>query len=475
FKREGFERLMQDVRMKNIECIMVKDFSRFGRDYIETGNYIEKILPFMGVRFISVADNFDSMSENAGNEKLAMNIKNLVNDMYAKDISQRITLAHRNAMENGSYIGAVAPLGYRIESIDGKRKLMIDDETAEIVRFIYQQYLSGISFTDIGKILYEKKIHRFTDYRMYQSIYWKEGQELHQWSDVSVRKILLNRVYTGDLYQGKTKRKPCGRNKNIEYVAEDELIVVKSTHEPIISEEDFINVKHLIERNSNNSRSSQIKHDNVPRAFKGVVYCGDCGKKLSERYHSLVDGSVVYTYRCKGTAYVDHRKCSNKSVKESDMELLFIEAVQNEFRTTKMKQKDMIAIHEHVIREKKNSYYKEKRKLEREKGIGTNKLSETYMDYKNGLLTKHDYELYRKKAKEDDKFIERYILELEKKLQKMNIRAKEETKFLRSLFKVKTKKLCKELVESLVDKIEVYGDGRIIIHFKFKGGDFNGN
>lgn len=132
FDRKGFMRLMEDVKSHKINCIIVKDLSRFGRDYIETGNYIEKILPFLGCRFIAVTDGFDSMSGNAAESQLAVDIKNLVNDMYAKDISKRSALAKKMAAKAGSYIGGFAPYGYNIASINGIRKLVVDKQLSLI-------------------------------------------------------------------------------------------------------------------------------------------------------------------------------------------------------------------------------------------------------------------------------------------------------------------------------------------------------
>jgi DNA invertase Pin-like site-specific DNA recombinase len=126
FDRPGFERMMNDVREGKINCILVKDFSRFGRNYIETGNYLEKILPFMKVRFISVCDNYDSFAPDAKNQELSMNIKNLVNDAYAKDISAKERAAKRIAQKNGEYVGSTAPYGYCVEKINGIYKLMVE-------------------------------------------------------------------------------------------------------------------------------------------------------------------------------------------------------------------------------------------------------------------------------------------------------------------------------------------------------------
>lgn len=148
FERAGFERMMDDVRAGKVNCILVKDFSRFGRNYIETGNYLEKILPFMKVRFISVCDHYDSFAPNAKNQELSMNIKNLVNDAYAKDISAKERAAKRMAQKNGEYVGATAPYGYRCEKVDGTYKLIKEPQAAKIVQRFLKNTLPAKKFAD---------------------------------------------------------------------------------------------------------------------------------------------------------------------------------------------------------------------------------------------------------------------------------------------------------------------------------------
>lgn len=190
FDRKGFMRLMEDVKSHKINCIIVKDLSRFGRDYIETGNYIEKILPFLGCRFIAVTDGFDSMSGNAAESQLAVDIKNIVNDMYAKDISKRSALAKKMAAKAGSYIGGFAPYGYNIASINGIRKLVVDKQCAGIVKMVFEKYAGGSSYNDIISGLYANKIHRISDYKKYHHVYCESGETLHQWGQNIGSRIL---------------------------------------------------------------------------------------------------------------------------------------------------------------------------------------------------------------------------------------------------------------------------------------------
>lgn len=467
FNRAGFERLMQDIRMKNVDCIMVKDFSRFGRDYIETGNYIEKILPFMGVRFISVADNFDSMSDNAVNEKLAMNIKNLVNDMYAKDISQRITMSKRNAMEKGEYIGTVPPYGYKVERVNGKRTLIVDKKAAVIVRLIFELHGSGLSAVEISKNLYEKKIHRITEYRIYGTVYHEENQILYQWTDSSLHAMLKNEAYIGNLVQGKVYNKTYTGDTKQKNNPEEKWVRIENTHEAII---DVL----LFPEQREKRQSDNVSKDLIKEIFHDKVYCGDCGKKLKTSiYSSEKNLTKQYLYYCRWAYSVDHRKCTKKTIRKKQLELLLLTAIQNEFGHLNLKAKDITAINEGVKEEKKSQYNQEKNNLDKRLNIERQNLAHIFMEYKEGAYTKNQYEVIRKQGVENEKFIFTCISDLDKKMMKLDRRAEEENKFLRSLFKIKKQGVNAELIDTLVEKIDVYSTGKVVIYFRFKGGDFN--
>ena len=239
FDRPGFERMMNDVRAGKINCILVKDFSRFGRNYIETGNYLEKILPFMKVRFISVCDNYDSFAPGAKNQELSMNIKNLVNDAYAKDISAKERAAKRIAQKNGEYVGSTAPYGYCVEKINGICKLIVEPEAAKIVRRIFEEYASGDGIQSIIDRLFEDRVHRISDYNQYHHVYCQDGENLHQWGNSSIRAVLNRNNYYGDLVQRKYESRFQRGEKWCDILDQSQWIITPNAHEPIISRELF--------------------------------------------------------------------------------------------------------------------------------------------------------------------------------------------------------------------------------------------
>lgn len=197
FERDAFKRLLEDIKKHRVNCIVVKDFSRFGRNHIESGHYIEKIFPFLGVRFISVTDHFDSFLQPDQDELLSMNLKNLANEMYAKDIGRRIKSAKELKKQQGSYMGGRPPYGFRIQVEGALRLLVPEKEEMSIVQEIFHQYSGGKSISQIAQLLYEREIHRPTEYHTYGHIARRKSERLYRWSVCSIKGMLANPVYCG--------------------------------------------------------------------------------------------------------------------------------------------------------------------------------------------------------------------------------------------------------------------------------------
>lgn len=237
FERDGFLRLLQDIRLGKINTVIVKDLSRFGRNYLEAGNYIEKIFPFLGVRFIAVADDFDTGREDNENKQLASEIKNLVNDMYAKDFSQKARLHLRQRREEGSYVGGVPPYGYRAEW-NGKRRTLIPDENTEgIVRFIYEKYIETGSGTAVARELSIRRVNPPALYQKTKEVYYVPGAEEYKgWNKSAVERILRSETYVGTLVQGKSSITARDERNRVRK-PEAEWVITEEAHEPLIDRE----------------------------------------------------------------------------------------------------------------------------------------------------------------------------------------------------------------------------------------------
>ena len=199
FDRPAFQQMMEDARAGKINCIIVKDLSRFGRTYIESGNYIETILPFLGIRFISVNDHFDSEEGFNQNKSLEISLKNLVNDMYAKDISKRVTCSRRMDMEKGKFVGSNAPYGYLVDFNDPLRKYVVDEQAAQVVRQIFAMALEGTNLRSISSALQSYQLSSPGEYLKTRSLHHSNETDKKPWYIGTISTILSNQAYIGNM------------------------------------------------------------------------------------------------------------------------------------------------------------------------------------------------------------------------------------------------------------------------------------
>ena len=474
FEREGFERMMRDVRARKIDCIIVKDLSRFGRNHIETGNYIEKIFPFMGVRFIAVTDNFEIIDISGQNETMSVNLKNLVNEMYARDIAVKVKASKRAKWEQGSYTGGIPPYGYRAEWIDGKKYLFIEEDTAQIVRKIYELFLSGKNMKEIAVWLYDNKVTRPTEYHKTRRVYCMDGEKLLQWPRATVKLILTNPVYMGCLVQGCT----CGKDymmRSRHDIDSGDWSVKEHTHEAIISEELFFETAGKFEKSSvycnkdGFSKKISVEED----IFADILYCGDCGSKMKRvsavREFSSKDKVRTYCYKCPKSDRIDSFKCAGKSISLYSLTDIVKEAIRHEFTLSGMCPKDLVEMNNREMETLKEEWNAQidmlGRKLE-----GITKLgSEQYLKYRMGEMDEGGF----KRAKEENDKKAASIREESRviagKLRKIDSETARKNHFLRTLMKGSGKgELTAETVRTLFERIEVYPEHRLKVNFTFE-------
>ena len=310
FERPGFRRMLADAECGRINCVIVKDLSRFGRNAIDSGYYIEKVLPGLGVRFIAVTDSFDSLEGDGG---VLLPLKNVIAESYALDISRKCRSVQRQNIRDGRFIGRLAPYGFS-KSPDDCHRLIVDEEAAAVVRRIFTWASSGIGAGEIVRTLNDMNILTPSRYK------WEKGLLTNEkllgrpyWQLRTVMGILQDRVYVGDMVQGKT------RTVNYKEIAvsPDEWVCVPNTHEPIISRELFERVQALLRRASEKDR--EIRSQAVaysPHVFKGKVYCAHCGHPM-HRNRQNTDG--IYWYRCVSQWKYHKDACCQVSVKEEEL------------------------------------------------------------------------------------------------------------------------------------------------------------
>lgn len=476
FGREGFEHMMRDVRLRKINCIVVKDLSRFGRNHIETGNYIEKIFPFMGVRFVAVTDSFDSMDISGQNEGVDMGtaLKNLVNEMYARDIAVKVKASRKAKWEQGSYTGGIPPYGYRAEWIGDKKYLFIEEAAAGIVRKIFELFLSGKNMKEIVIWLYENKVARPVQYHKTGQVYWQGEGELEQWSRATVKMILTNPVYMGCLVQGRT----CGKDymmRERHDIDSGDWSVKECTHEAIVSEDLFFEAAGKFEKSSvycnRNGFSKTVPVDED--IFAGVLYCGDCGSKMKRvsavrEFHSR-DRIRTYSYKCPRTGRIDSLKCEEKSITLYSLMDIVKETIRQEFILSGVRPKDLVEMNNREMEALKEGWKAQLVMLGRKLEDITKLGSEQYLRYRMGEM---DEACFKREKEENDKnaaSIREEIRAVSEKLRTIDSETARKNHFLRTLMKGSGKgEVTKEIVRTLIEKIEVYPEHRVKITFAFK-------
>lgn len=477
FEREAFERMMGDVRMRKIDCIIVKDLSRFGRNHIETGSYIEKIFPFMGVRFIAVTDNFDSMNIAGQNETLDVSLKNLVNEMYARDIAIKVKSSRKAKWEQGSYTGGVPPYGYRAEWIDGKKCLFIEETTSDIVRKIFELFLSGRNRKEIVVWLYEQGIVRPTEYHKTGEIFHRDREKLLQWSRESVKMILTNPVYMGCLVQGRT----CGKDYRIRSrhdIDSGDWSIKEHTHEAIISEEVFFRAAGKLEKSSAYCHKSGFGKTVPPKEdiFADVLYCGACGSKMKRisavKTFSTGNRVRTYSYNCPKYDRIDGEKCASKYIALQTLTDMVKEAVRQEFALSAMRPKKLIEANIREAEKQKEEWNQERHRLEKKLENLKRLESEQYAKYRMGEMDEKIFLLEREENAKKAASIQRRCAEIEERFRTIDAQTIQKNHFLRALVRGNEKtELTGEVIRTLIHRIEVYPDHRVRIVFAFQRQD----
>lgn len=463
FERPGWERMMEDVKCGRINCVIVKDLSRFARNYLEAGDYLEKIFPFLGVRFIAVNDHFDSAGEIYQEKELVIDFKNLANDYYSKDISKKVMSAFRIKKEQGLFIGSKAPYGYVLEN----NKYVIEQPAADIVRRIFEMKIQGTSAYKIANILNQEGIPSPSRYAGERGVKKYKDCSHVLWQPGAVSRILYNRVYVGDLVQGKYNRSIYSKERRGKR-KEESWEVIEKNHPAIIGREVFQEVQEMKERNRQvwKDRQGGPGYENV---LEGILVCGICHHPMW-RNKDVRDGKARYYFFC-GSAYGHSQvECNTSSIADHkifDMVLKQIKlqidlAVEVSRLLEQLKQSDSYSI---VYRQKKRQVERIRDELCRHVYLKTS----IYEDMKKGILTKEEYltakEKYAGKIAELETELDGKQAELNDFEQYMS----GENRWLKAFSNIRdAKELTREMAVSLLDKVEVYEDKRIHIRFRFQ-------
>ncbi len=468
FIRPEFSRMMNDLRDGKIDCIIVKDLSRLGRNYLESGEYIEMVFPFFRCRFISVTDHFDTKYQQAD---ISVQLKNMANEMYAKDISRKICSTMHSIQKQGKFAGSRAPYGYLIDPQD-KHQLIIDEETAPIVKQLFELLAEGNTVHYVatsmnergvpspGRILYDRGIAK-TDH-------FKNSK----WYMQTVKRILQDEVYLGWMVSGKNRSTyHIDGQKGSRPVPRDEWIITKGTHEPIITETLFNKVQEYFVRMKQEHGQTAVYNSKSKKTsiFKGHLRCGECGQAMFLR-NKKGHGKTTAWYYCALHENYNSSYCVKKAVKKEDVETIALKLIHTQIKLF-TDARDMIA----SLNKKESS--KTKYRIYNDQIRGVKKQIEKYMslkaslyeDFANGILSQSDYlsmgQEYAQKADE----LRIFLSELEKEAEKYSQSFGMVGSWAKMIEEYRdTDVLTAEMVDAFIDEMILYNNGHVEIKFRFK-------
>lgn len=462
FKRPEFERMMEDIRAGKVNCVIVKDLSRFGRDYIEAGRFIQKTFPAFHVRFIAVTDNYDSLSADKTDSTLVLPVKNFVNDSYCRDISMKVKAHQKVKRLEGKCISAFTVYGY-LKNPDDKNQLVVDEYAADVVRKIFSWKIAGMSLGTIASKLNELGILSPMEYKKSLGIKFSTGFEsagTAKWAAVSVKRILINRVYIGYMEQGKQEKVSYKVNKRI-VKPEDEWIQVKNTHEAIISEMDFLLVQELLKFDGRTSVDSDTAN-----LFSGILMCADCKTPMIKRVNTYKGKKKVF-YICQTKN--KSLGCSRHSIEEDVLKEILLKEIKTWI--------DLMTSYSEImdVMDKMNINYKQVVEYDSQIGVLRNEYNKYYglksgllSDLREGLIDKEEFDefhsLYTKKCDELELAMNNQKA-LVKKMFQNGVAAKAQLDRYRESKDLG--ELTRELLVTMVSKVYVHEGKKLDIIFRF--------
>ena len=390
FERPAFRKMEDALRDGRVNAVLCKDLSRFSRNYIDGGRYLEKIFPLLGVRFIAINDGYDTLSENRQSNTFMVPFKNLINDTYCKDISVKIRTNLDVKRRKGEYVGAYTPYGYKKDPED-KNRLIVDEEAGGIVRQIFSLYKDGMSVGQIAAHLNGLGIQSPMKHKIASGINFGTGfktREAAKWSYNAVRRILANEVYTGILVQGK-RGTPNYKVHVVQERDEADWIRVEDAHEALVTYDDFVTVRTLMGRDS---RVAGADSDSNP--FSGFLFCADCGHPMVRKVVPS-KGKKYYYYVC--STHRRHDGCSAHSISAAEVE----RAVRNAIAThisSLLDLSETLAYIEQLPEAHRLivTYEAQTAKLEEEMDYVRRMKLRIYEDLANGVIDKKEYADFRK-------------------------------------------------------------------------------
>ena len=466
FDRPGFIRMMEDIYSGDVNCVIVKDLSRFGRNYTDAGNYLDNIFVRLQIRFIALNNGIDTATNNmnAATRCITVGVQNVINESLAATTSVNVRGTLNVNREQGKFIGSFASYGYMKDPND-HHKLIIDPETAPVVRMIFEKFIDGCSIIGIAKELNEMGIPNPTAYKKLKGFNYKHpaGKKLDGlWPDSSVRRILRNEMYVGNMVQGKNTTISY-KIKQCRAIPKEDWIIVEGTHEAIVDRETFDKAQSLF-----NQFIRKAPQKSEVDLFSGFVRCADCLRAMNKKTNSHPYGTYHY-YRCGTSRKMKKSSCTNHTIRIDKMELAVLASIQGMIDSAVEMDKLIKQINSSPVKKKESSHIcsaidTHTAELEKLKGM----IIDLYPDWKSGIISKEEYFTLKEQLTEKTTSLEKALENLKRTNEEFKNGITEDNDFISHFKKFgKIDTLTRAMVVELIDKIYVHEGGRITISFKF--------
>jgi DNA invertase Pin-like site-specific DNA recombinase len=451
FDRPDFKRMLADIEKKNINLVITKDLSRLGRDYIDTGYYLERYFPTKNVRYIALNDGIDTMADMINND--ISPFKAVINDMYAKDISKKVRAAFKTKQETGQFIGSFAPHGY-IKDPDNNNRLLIDKETAGVIQRIYALYLSGKSMVAIAEILNDEGVESPATYKKRVFPNYKTSiVKYFLWNREQVKTILRNPTYCGNLTQRKMHKVSYKVDKN-RMVSPKDWVTAEATHEGIVSVADFENTQLLLDKRANNN----AKRTQTNRLLNGLLFCKECGGKMTYR-----GKSPNYALICLAYSRFGLRACYNNALREDFVEKHIVSELRKIAEQTL--KDDFCEQFSGLKPQEQGNLCEEIRQVKAKLDDTRQIIKNLYVDKLKGLIDENILLEVSRQYSAELQQLQFRLSELEQQ-QKCPVTKNDYTELMKQLANFNV--VDKSILMKLIDKIEISKDKEIFITYNFK-------
>ena len=473
FDRPAWNRLMDDVRTGKIQCIVVRDLSRFGRDYVETGSYLEKIFPALGTRFISVKENFDNFTCGNAMESLSVSLQNLVNAMYSRDISKKVSTVLRAQMEKGIFRNRNLPYGYLWN--EDKTAYVVDEEAAAVVRQIFEWKLREVSVYTIVERLKAGGIESPERHKRRAGTRNGGNIQGEGWCPSTIRGILQNRAYIGEMICGKSETALYkGLKKRL--TEKDNWIVVSDAHPPIVSVSDFEAVERQMQEDSAHRETAMEWSADIRAGmidlFAGKIFCADCGKRMYYKRQRICGCKNVTfrgVYDCSTHVRRGHATCFNHFIRQDALNEKVFNAIRDQLQVALDYERLLLAMRggsgEASVREKhKAAVASVKLRLNALK----KKRAGLYESYVEGILNEEEYAFAKQTYEEQYEALNRLLDEAVERRERFLASISPDNKWLTMMRGAAGMTgLTQELVDAIIEKVLVYGGSRIEVVFNY--------